>query len=184
MCLAEPKAMLMAISSRGKKVKSDNLDQHFPQHIYTPLSESSRDIRLLHLRPGIWSDPIQCTLETVSLNDGPRHRAISYVWGDPKAAETIYVNGKPFQATTNLVAALRHLRYIEELGPIWADAVCINQQSNDEKTNQVALMRDIYRDSHETLVWLGVWSADRKSESFWSLTKSFFLTNIRDSFGH
>ncbi|RYP33988.1 hypothetical protein DL767_004509 [Monosporascus sp. MG133] len=38
---------------------------------------------------------------------------------------------------------------------LWADAVCINQQDDAEKTKQVASMADIYRQASSVLVWLG-----------------------------
>jgi hypothetical protein len=38
---------------------------------------------------------------------------------------------------------------------IWIDAVCINQSDNLEKSWQVAMMADIYRDAKETFVFLG-----------------------------
>jgi hypothetical protein len=38
---------------------------------------------------------------------------------------------------------------------IWADALCINQSDDGEKTSQVGLMRDIYRDAKEVIAWLG-----------------------------
>jgi hypothetical protein len=36
-----------------------------------------------------------------------------------------------------------------------ADAVCINQQDNDEKALQVPLMSRIYRQAQQVIVWLG-----------------------------
>jgi hypothetical protein len=38
---------------------------------------------------------------------------------------------------------------------VWADAVCINQQDNDEKNVQVALMGQIYQQASSCLVFLG-----------------------------
>lgn len=38
---------------------------------------------------------------------------------------------------------------------LWVDALCINQQDNDEKSSQVMMMRHIYARAKNVLVWLG-----------------------------
>jgi hypothetical protein len=38
---------------------------------------------------------------------------------------------------------------------IWVDAICINQQDDAARTYQVGLMRDIYHQSAEVMIWLG-----------------------------
>ena len=37
----------------------------------------------------------------------------------------------------------------------WIDALCINQTDNDEKGQQVRLMREIYASAESVIVWLG-----------------------------
>jgi hypothetical protein len=46
---------------------------------------------------------------------------------------------------------------LEKTGPrrIWIDAVCINQQDLRERSQQVSIMRDIYRSARDVVVWLG-----------------------------
>lgn len=39
--------------------------------------------------------------------------------------------------------------------PLWVDAICINQNNNDEKTSQILLMGDIYATAQHVIVWLG-----------------------------
>jgi hypothetical protein len=39
--------------------------------------------------------------------------------------------------------------------PIWIDAICINQQDNEEKDHQVQHMGEIYRNAKLVVVWLG-----------------------------
>ncbi|KAI1015049.1 hypothetical protein LB503_004022 [Fusarium chuoi] len=55
----------------------------------------------------------------------------------------------------NLHAALLHLRdhFIERI--IWIDAICINQEDNDEKGRQVQSMAEIYAKATRVIVWLG-----------------------------
>jgi len=44
----------------------------------------------------------------------------------------------------------------------WIDAICINQQDDDEKSAQVRLMCQIYRLAEEVITWLGRSVTDRK----------------------
>lgn len=37
---------------------------------------------------------------------------------------------------------------------LWVDAICINQEDNNEKTDQVQLMTWIYASAKGVLVWL------------------------------
>ncbi|KAH6718579.1 heterokaryon incompatibility protein-domain-containing protein [Leptodontidium sp. MPI-SDFR-AT-0119] len=124
--------------------------------MYNPLSAERKEIRVLSTHPPTESpDPISCSLTTVSLLEDPVYDALSYVWGDPKVTSTITVDGYPFEATKNLVAALKEIRKSSHLSLIWIDAICINQASTDEKNQQVPLMQDIYRGAQTTLLWLG-----------------------------
>jgi hypothetical protein len=45
--------------------------------------------------------------------------------------------------------------------PLWADAICINQEDIVERNHQVQLMRDIYRSAELVVAWLG----EEKDES-------------------
>lgn len=57
--------------------------------------------------------------------------------------------------TESLHVALRYVRRKKERLVLWADAICINQDDNQEKNHQVALMSKIYSYAEETLIWLG-----------------------------
>lgn len=60
-----------------------------------------------------------------------------------------------FEATTNLEAALRHLRLVDEPRLLWVDAICINQQDDNEKGHQVRQMGRIYQKCFQVCLWLG-----------------------------
>src|SRR6186713_409366 len=77
-------------------------------------------------------------------SDHVPYLALSYVWGDQSDPKTILVNGKPFKITQNLENALMDLEPNIRL-PIWIDAICINQNDEGEKGQQVARMREIYQ---------------------------------------
>jgi hypothetical protein len=57
--------------------------------------------------------------------------------------------------TTNLEAALRHLRYEDRGRVLWVDALCINQRDVRERNSQVKKMRSIYTGAKKVVVWLG-----------------------------
>jgi hypothetical protein len=44
----------------------------------------------------------------------------------------------------------------------WIDAICIDQNNDDEKSSQVALMGEIYTSAYQVVVWLG--KTDRGSD--------------------
>lgn len=75
-------------------------------YVYEKLDHSKRQIRVVHILPGSWTEPISCGLEVVSLDDNPAYEALSYVWGDPDIAVPIILETCKFQVTTNLCAAL------------------------------------------------------------------------------
>jgi len=60
-----------------------------------------------------------------------------------------------FQVTSNLEAALRHLRYRHQPRFLWVDAICINQSDPQERASQVLLMEFIYGMAFNVHVWLG-----------------------------
>jgi hypothetical protein len=97
-----------------------------PSLVYTPLATDVPQIRLLVLKAFVSDDsePIQCSLKTVNLDDGPEFKALSYVWGEPNDRQEIIVNGCVFMVTTNLFSALHHIRTSYGRLVIWIDAIC------------------------------------------------------------
>ncbi|KAM0335532.1 hypothetical protein ACHAQA_000580 [Verticillium albo-atrum] len=59
-------------------------------------------------------------------------------------------------ASVNLSQALYSLRDEKHSKMIWIDALCIDQQSMEEKSSQVPLMAEIYAVATSVLVWLGL----------------------------
>ena len=116
----------------------DHLDK-----IYTPLNSAGKEIRLLKIASALDYEPLNCSLEPVSLNDAC-YTALSYCWGDATDRVDITVNGQTISVTRNLENALRHMRNVDQGTVVWADAICINQQDAAEKNVQVGVMGDIY----------------------------------------
>jgi hypothetical protein len=126
-------------------------------YTYEPLDTNKRSIRLLTLLPTEeYEAEIRCNIGIEELTWLSAYDALSYTWGPPSdnSPNLIYLNGYPTVVSRNLRSALRALR-----GPVrrhlWVDAVCINQEDNDEKSKQVPMMDLIYGKATRTLVWLG-----------------------------
>jgi hypothetical protein len=123
---------------------------------------SHDQIRLLTLLPrknssenldkGIFS--IATLLESVNWADKPPYIALSYTWGDSTHLESILVNGQTTDITISLYEALHELQSNEPI-QIWVDAICINQNDDLEKSEQVKQMTEIYKAATSVFAWLG-----------------------------
>ncbi|KAH8800161.1 heterokaryon incompatibility protein-domain-containing protein [Xylogone sp. PMI_703] len=125
------------------------------------------DIRLLTLQPGLFNDPIHCQLEQVSLSAGHAYEALSYVWGNTRDASPMILDRTPHHITKNLECALRYLRYKESPRVLWVDAICINQNDPDEKSQQVPIIGEIYSRASKAHAWLG--EADREIDCIYNI---------------
>ncbi|KAL8666378.1 MAG: hypothetical protein Q9168_007493 [Polycauliona sp. 1 TL-2023] len=129
--------------------------------MYTYLPLDPHDIRLLIASPGLSGSDIHVSLSHARLDpdDPPHYEALSYAWGSNGLTHLIHVdteNGTQSLAVTeNLHIALQHLRDESSLRTLWVDAACINQRDNEERSQQVTRMADIYQSAAIVIVWLG-----------------------------
>lgn len=105
-------------------------------------------------------DALQCSLIHTTLSQCEdeiidHYTALSYVWGDATDTRTLWVNESPVQVTANLYAALNDLQDEIRVLRLWADALCINQKDDEEKSWQVMMMDKIYKLAHHTVIYLG-----------------------------
>ncbi|KAL8990463.1 MAG: hypothetical protein Q9169_008115, partial [Polycauliona sp. 2 TL-2023] len=122
---------------------------------HIPLS-SPRSIRVLKLHPSSDADsPIIIDLEEVTADSKPKYYALSYTWGGQDLSCTIQCGGKILRTTPNCLAAMRQLRGESAIQLYWIDSICIDQTSLSERSEQVALMCEIYRDADVVIAWLG-----------------------------
>ena len=121
---------------------------------YTRLENDSDQIRILALLPGKGDETICCSQVIVYLHEAIEYEALSYTWGDSKTTDMILLEDKPCPVTSNLHSALQHLRLKESPRHVWIDALCINQRNDKEKSAQVQIMGDIYRQASRVLAWL------------------------------
>ena len=124
---------------------------------YQPLK--SGEIRLL--KP-ISRAPAELSFEIVhlSLSSKPHYAALSYTWGLPDSKYGVGLNGEYFPNRQNLHQALQQIQASKLLDQfIWIDAICINQGDDvdalKERSFQITLMKQIYKQAERILVWLG-----------------------------
>jgi hypothetical protein len=130
-------------------------------YIYSTLPRTS--IRLLRFKSSRPSNTVECDLECdlqpFPLGDCqlPGYNALSYCWGDPTRSNSLRCNGKEILITTTLKEALSHFVALDHGGIewMWIDQICVDQSNREEKGTQVNMMREIYRRSRGTVIWLG-----------------------------
>jgi hypothetical protein len=98
---------------------------------------------------------IRCEIIHASLEDPPEYAAISYAWGDAGNTRRIELDGSLIPVAVSLYGALEALREKNESVLVWVDALCIDQQNRDERTQQVRLMTSIYSRAEFVAIWLG-----------------------------
>ncbi|KAJ6201151.1 heterokaryon incompatibility protein-domain-containing protein [Bipolaris maydis] len=131
-----------------------------------------RAIRLLRIKSGTGKKGIQITLETFDLDSKTQFTALSYVWGDATSQRKITCNGHKKLITRNLWGVLSQLKKQRFDCLLWVDAICINQNDEEEKSFQVAMMRDIYKRAAKVIFWLG--EQGRYDEDAVNLMREFF----------
>ncbi|KAI0967542.1 heterokaryon incompatibility protein-domain-containing protein [Xylaria arbuscula] len=150
--------------------------------IYTPLPTPT-SIRLLTIHPGPACSILYTTLRTADLASYPQYTALSYTWelgaswksttfnilrpyvtgelddkslvgvGD-ETKKRIICNNQIAELQPNLYACMLYMRK-HGIGEVWIDALCMNQEDDDENGVQVPLMGRIYGQAERTVVWLG-----------------------------
>jgi hypothetical protein len=122
-----------------------------------PALPEGRNIRVLHLYPGSGDEPLNFELIPLSLEEAKclQYEALSYVWGEKEPPFFIECENELIKITKNCHEALQHLRLPHEPRTLWIDAICIDQSSITERSHQVGLMGEIYRNAEVVIGWLG-----------------------------
>lgn len=146
------------------------------QYHYSPLLSGLGSIRLLRLLPHEdETADIQCELFEYSLQNSCQgthlYEALSYVWGNPDEKLPIFIHEHSFDVTVNLRAALSRLRNHSIERILWVDAICINQIDDDEKSEQVSKMGEVYSGATKVYAWLG--EADRQIDCVFAVLQKF-----------
>lgn len=120
--------------------------------IFPPLNRDRSEIRLLKVLPPSVNATPSFQFRIVSLDDDPIFACVSYVWGSPSETD-IVLDGHAVRILVGKVlpaikTAIHHYQEIRDCDPeslwLWADALCINQSDESEKSYQVPLMARIF----------------------------------------
>lgn len=115
------------------------------------------------------------------------YEAISYVWGNTMKSRRIVCDGAEMFITESLFDALMRLRHLHRQRRLWADQICIDQDSLEEKAIQIPIMNVIYRNADHVLVWLGGDESGVAKEAcdlIKDLAATFSAERTRDGSGH
>ncbi|ESZ92040.1 hypothetical protein SBOR_7570 [Sclerotinia borealis F-4128] len=118
-----------------------------------PLLQPDKQIRLLRLEQSSSDcDDYNFSLAVHDFHDDarPSYIAISYTWGDAVPLLSIIVNGNKIRVQFNCWYALWQMRHHGFTDYLWIDSLCINQDNDEEKNFQVAIMGSIY----ECALWV------------------------------
>ncbi|KAI0012237.1 HET-domain-containing protein [Xylariaceae sp. FL0662B] len=133
-----------------------NLPQRrsIPIYQYKPLRQG--EIRLLVLRRSRWLPSVlQAELIHSPVYPPLDYEALSYRWGSSDRTDEILVDGYRFPVTKSAFNLLLARRSVWRERKVWIDAICINQEDDQEKSTQVQLMRDIYYRASRVIVYPG-----------------------------
>ncbi|ETS74030.1 hypothetical protein PFICI_13896 [Pestalotiopsis fici W106-1] len=157
-----------------------------PRHPYSPLQKGH--IRLLRLMPHSDQDAaIRCELFDHRFDDiNPRkgthlYEALSYVWGSGDKPMMIFTESNCLPVGRNLYEALKRLRDCTLPRIIWIDAICINQNDNKEREQQVGCMAEIYARASRVIIWLEETEVERFQGSRQVMTNGDHAFKIIDS---
>ena len=100
------------------------------------------------------SGRVSGSLVETPLEDAGEYIALSYAWGDLSQLHEISCNGKALRVHSNLYSCLQRLRLYERRS-LWIDALCIDQNSDEEKNHQIPIMMQIYKTAIVVFIWLG-----------------------------
>lgn len=122
---------------------------------YKALKEAG-DIRLLSVSKSSTDGKIYFQLTRQKMSDCAPYAAISYTWGSTKRNRPIYhrFTDEILFVTVNCEAALGNL-FTNGSRMFWIDAICIDQSNVAERSHQVSIMADIFRNASGTIIYLG-----------------------------
>lgn len=121
---------------------------------HNPLDLSRQTVRLVCVLPDLTRrGRIQCRLWH-SKTSAEEYRCVSYMWGASTDMYVVNVNGKGFAVRENLWRFLDAARQDLSGQALWIDALCINQETVEERNHQVQQMGTIYMNAKLTVTWI------------------------------
>jgi hypothetical protein len=114
-----------------KRSQSENFQENFH---YKRIS-LQRQIRLLRLQPCLFS--FKATLVPTSLDNPPLFDAISYTWGDTDRNHELIIDSQLMGIPKSTADIIRQRASLWRYRMLWIDAVCIDQNDKDIRTNKL-----------------------------------------------
>jgi hypothetical protein len=102
----------------------------------------------------------------VSKGERVLYVTLSYCWGAPQPQKTTSINLQNYVESIDVSTLPRTIsdaiEVVRKLGVryLWVDALCIIQDSDDDKAKELSNMRNVYRNSYLTLLVAGAERAD------------------------
>jgi hypothetical protein len=151
----QPKYFLLLFFSQAAKISlmATHPDAMAP-FTYSPLLRPD-SLRVLKVTPDLDKATGHICIELQETSRDTSYRCLSYMWGDQTERLAILVNGCKMSIGKSLFEFLEVARLKFANEPLWIDAVCINQEDNEEKSVQVQKMGRTYAGAQEVLIWLG-----------------------------
>jgi hypothetical protein len=124
-----------------------------------------------------------CDLAVFPIELMPPYVALSYCWGATGTTYPLVCSGQEFRIQQNLHNVLMHLQEVEFQDWLWIDSICIMQNNNEEKNQQIPLMKHIFQKADVVLAWVG--EAPEALVGAWEFMKRlpFVLKELRGTCG-
>ncbi|KAK2669006.1 Heterokaryon incompatibility [Fusarium oxysporum f. sp. vasinfectum] len=131
------------------------------RYFYEPLSAQDA-VRLIVLYPATDQEvPLTCSIIQHRLStQALGYYAVSYAWGKHQFSATLEIkcdgtSSSSLRITPNVDALLRCLRASDETRCWWIDAICLDQENDAEKAEQIPAMGRIFAQAQQVHIWLG-----------------------------
>lgn len=127
---------------------------------HKPLDRSEESIRLVRVLPQSTEQLLELEIMHAALPT--KYIAVSYVWGPAAGQRAVLVNRLGSEVRYNLWHFLNTMRQHGHVDYFWIDALCIDQDSIEEKNHQVQRMGRIYSKAEKVFAWLGNFSISQR----------------------
>jgi hypothetical protein len=159
--------------------------------------DPASQIRIIVVDPGLKGTPVSATFEYADVNDDIGRFgvqkiewvAISYRWDASGPSRTVQLQNQTREVTDNVFRMLDDLRLPSRKRNVWIDAISINQADDEEKAAQVQLMRHVYRQAQQVIIWLDCKGLEDAASAIvsaclWTERKSRNASTLPDNNNH